>query len=375
MILRKVAELTRKVFIIAMSLTAAAHAEVKMSIWGHTTEGVAVPIYTLTSAHVEVRVMAYGARLVSIKTPDRAGKMADVVLGYDTLQDYLHDTKTRLGAVVGRYGNRIALGRFSIDGKTYEIPANDGRNALHGGPIGFDRYVWEAHEVPNGVEFRHVSPDGDMGFPGTLTADVRYSLIGNVLHIDYFAKTDRATVLNLTNHAYFNLSGDDIGDILGERIELNADRYTPTNAEQVPTGELAPVAGTPFDFRKSMIIGARINDTNEQLRLGSGYDHNFVVDGVAGTLRLAAIVTDPDIGRRMTVETTEPGVQFYTANHLDGTFAGRHGVKYGKNAGFCLETQHFPDSPNHEDFPSTVLRPGRTFHSTTLFIFSTNKTE
>ena len=193
--------------------------------------------------------------------------------------------------------------------------------------------------------------------------------------MDYFAKTDRVTVLNLTNHAYFNLRGDDIGDILGERIELNADRYTPTNAEQVPTGELALVAGTPFDFCKAMIIGARINDTNEQLRLGNGYDHNFVVDGVAGTLRLAAIVTDPDSGRRMTVETTEPGVQFYTGNHLDGIFTGRHGVKYGKNAGFCLETQHFPDSPNHGDFPSTVLRPGRTFHSTTFFIFSTNKTE
>jgi aldose 1-epimerase len=375
MIAKGMIELTRRVLVIAVSLTAVAHGEVIMSIWGQTAEGVPVPIYTLTSAHLEARVMAYGARLVSIRTPDRAGKMADVVLGYDTLQDYLNDRETRFGSVVGRFANRIALGSFSIDGKTYQIPANDGRNALHGGPFGFDRYVWQAQEVPNGVEFRHMSPDGDMGFPGTLIAKVRYTLIGNELRIDYFAVTDRATVLNLTNHVYFNLRGDGNGDILGERAQLNADWYTPTNAQQIPTGRLVPVADTPFDFRTPTIIGARINDPNEQLWFGSGYDHNFVVNRVAGTLRRAAIVTDPESRRGVTVETTEPGVQFYTGNHLDGTFTGRHGVEYGKNAGFCLETQHFPDSPNHGNFPSTVLRPGRRFHSTTIFTFSTNKAE
>jgi len=374
MTVRAMLELTGKAIIVA-ALTAVVHAEVKMSIWGNTTEGATVPIYTLTSPRVEVRVTAYGARLVSIKTPDRAGKMADVVLGYDTLQDYLNDTETRLGAVVGRFANRIALGRFSIDGISYEIPVNDGRNSLHGGPIGFDRIVWLAHEVPSGVEFSHVSPDGDMGFPGTLIAKVKYTLVGNALRIDYSATTDRATVLNLTNHGYFNLRGNDVGNILDEQIELNADLYTPTNAEQIPTGKLAPVAGTPFDFRKPVTIGARIHNANEQLRWGSGYDQNFVVNGIAGTLRSAAVVTDPHSGREMTVETTEPGVQFYTGNHLEGTFTGRHGIRYGKNAGFCLETQHFPDSPNHVNFPSTVLRPGRTFHSTTIFTFSTTKAE
>jgi aldose 1-epimerase len=214
-----------------------------------------------------------------------------------------------------------------------------------------------------------------MGFPGTLTAKVRYTLTGNVLRIDYYATSDKPTVANLTNHAYFNLRGDDNGDILGEQIELNADRITPVNAELIPTGELAPVAGTPFDFRKPATIGAHIADANEQIKLGNGYDHNFVVNGNAGTLRLAAIVTDPESGRRMTVETTEPGVQFYTGNFLDGTFTGRHGVKYEQRSGLCLETQHFPDSPNQPSFPSTVLRPGVTRHSTTTFAFSTTKAE
>jgi aldose 1-epimerase len=362
-----------KFFVIAMALTAVAQGEVKMKIWGHTAEGVPVPIYTLTSGHVEARVTAYGAHLVSVRTPDRTGKMADVVLGYDTLEAYLADHSTHFGAVVGRFGNRIAQGRFSIDGKTYQIPINNGKNALHGGTIGFDRFVWQAEEVPNGVEFTHVSPDGDMGFPGTLTAKVRYTLVGDLLRIDYFATTDHATVINLTNHAYFNLRGDDNGNILGEQIELNADRITPVNAELIPTGELMPVAGTPFDFRKPATIGTHIAEPHEQIKIGNGFDHNFVVNGTAGTLRLAAIVTDPDSGRKMTVETTEPGVQFYTGNFLDGTFTGRHGVKYEQRSGFCLETQHFPDSPNQPSFPSTVLRPGVTFHSTTTFGFSTTK--
>jgi aldose 1-epimerase len=344
-----------------------------MSKWGHTADGTAVPIYTLTGAQIEVRVTAYGAHLVSVRTPDRTGKMADVVLGYDTLDTYLIKPSPYIGAVVGRYGNRIALGKFTLDGKTYQIPINNGANALHGGPVGFDQYVWQAKEVPDGVEFTHVSPDGDMGFPGTLTATVRYTLKANTLRIDYSAKTDKATVVNLTNHAYFNLHGDDAGNILDQKIEINADRYTPVDAGLIPTGELAPVAGTPMDFRKPEIIGARIDADNEQLKRAGGYDFNWVLNGKAGTLRLAAIVTDPVSGRKLTVETTEPGVQFYSGNFLDGSFTGRHGVKYLKHAGLCLETQHFPDSPNHPDFPSTVVKPGETMHSTTTFTFGVEK--
>ena len=359
----------------AMALTAVAQGEVKMSIWGKTADGVEVPIYTLKSAQIEVRVMAYGAKLVSVRTPDRNGKMADVVLGYDNLEGFLNDTSTHFGSIVGRYGNRIALGKFSIDGKTYQIPINNGVNALHGGPMGFDRFVWEAKEVPNGVEFTHVSPDGDMGFPGTMTAKVKYTLIGGTLRLDYSATSDKATVVNITNHAYFNLHGDDQGNILDQKIELNADRYTPVDAGLIPTGVLAPVAGTPFDFRKSEVIGARIEADHEQIKLGGGYDHNWILNGNAGSMRVAAIVTDPVSGRKMTVETTEPAIQFYSGNFLDGTFTGRHGVKYLKHSGFCLETQHYPDSPNHPSFPSTVLRPGVTRHSTTSFTFSTVKAE
>ena len=344
-----------------------------MSIWGHTSDGKPVPIYTLKSGQIEARVMAYGAKIVSIRTPDRSGKMADIVLGYDTLQGFLDDTKTHFGSVVGRYGNRIAKGQFTLDGKSYQIPINNGVNALHGGTIGFDQHLWQAKEVPDGVEFTLVSPDGDMGFPGTLTAHVKYTVSGDTLRIDYSATTDKDTVLNITNHSYFNLNGDDQGDILSHKIEIKAEKFTPVDAGLIPTGELLPVAGTPLDFRKSETIGARINDNTEQMQRGGGYDFNFVVDGPAGTLRPAAIVTDPASGRRMTVETTEPGIQFYSGNFLDGTFTGRHGIKYQKHAGLCLETQHFPDSPNHPNFPSTVLHPGHTFHSTTTFTFGVEK--
>jgi aldose 1-epimerase len=371
MVTKRIAEFAKAMVIFLMTLPGFANCEVTMSIWGHTTGGEAVPIYTLTSSGVEVRVTSYGARLVSVRTPDRTGKVADIALGYDTLEDYLNDPGTRFGSVIGRFANRIAMGRFSIGGEAFQIPANDGTNALHGGTVGFDSYVWQSHEEPNGVEFSHASPAGDMGFPGTLFIKVKYSLIENSLRIDYSASTDRTTVLNLTNHVYFNLHGDDIGNILGESVELNANWYTPTDAQQIPTGKLAPVAGTPFDFRKPTMIRAHINDANEQLRFGSGYDQNFVINGIAGTLRLAAIVTDSESGRKLTVETTEPGVQFYTGNHLDGTVTGRHGVAYGRNAGFCLETQHFPDSPNHANFPSTILPSGRTFRSTTIYTFGT----
>jgi len=357
----------------AMALTSIAKGEVKMAIWGHTAEGVAVPIYTLTSGQIEVRVTAYGAHLVSVKAPDRTGKMADVVLGFDSLETYFITPSPYLGAIVGRYGNRIAQGKFTLDGKTYQIPLNNGPNALHGGTKGFDQYVWQGKEVPDGVEFTHVSPDGDMGFPGTLTAKVKYTVNGNTLRIDYTATTDKDTVVNLTNHAYFDLHGDDKGTNLNEIVEINAHKYTPVDATLIPTGELAPVAGTPLDFRKPMAIGARIDADNAQLKIAGGYDHNFVLNGKAGTLRLAAIVTDPESGRKLTVETTEPGVQFYSGNFLDGTFTGRHGIKYEKHKGFCLETQHFPDSPNHANFPSTELKPGETMHSTTTFTFGVEK--
>jgi aldose 1-epimerase len=346
----------------------------KKSIWGHTAEGADVPIYTLVSGQIEVRVMAFGAHLVSVRTPDSAGKMADVVLGYDSLDVYLKTPNPFLGAVIGRFGNRIAGGQFSIDGKTFHIPLNNGPNALHGGPVGFDRYLWQdAQQSGESVEFTHVSPDGDMGFPGAMTAKARYTLDGNTLRIDYSATTDKPTIVNLTNHSYFNLHGDDRGNILDQQLELNADRYTPVNADLIPTGELAPVAGTPLDFRKSEVIGKRIGDAFEQLKLANGYDHNFVVNGQAGTMRLAAIASDPESGRTLTVETTEPGIQFYTGNFLDGAFTGRHGTKYVQRTGFCLETQHFPDAPNQPQFPSTVLRPGETYRSSTSFTFSTTK--
>lgn len=370
---KRMAELVATMIAVAVALTPIAQGETKMAIWGKTADGTAVPIYTLTSGQIEVKVTAYGAHLVSVKTPDRTGKMADVVLGYGALEGYLAQPNGYLGAIVGRYGNRIALGKFTLDGKSYQIPVNNGANALHGGPKGFDQYVWDSKEVPDGVEFTHVSPDGDMGFPGTMTAKVRYTLKGNTLRLDYSATTDKATVVNLTNHSYFNLHGDDQGNNLDFKVELNADRYTPVDSGLIPTGELAPVAGTPMDFRKPEAIGARIDADYAQLKLAGGYDHNFVLNGKAGTLRLAARVTDPVSGRTLTVDTTEPGVQFYSGNFLDGTLTGWSGVKYAKHSGFCLETQHFPDSPNHPDFPTTTLRPGQTMHSTTTFTFGVEK--
>lgn len=339
------------------------------SLWGKTKDGADVHLYTLTSGNIEVRLSDFGAHLVAVRTPDRHGKVADVVLGFDDLEPYLKGGNGYQGAVIGRYGNRIAKGQFAIDGNTYLIPANNGPNALHGGPVGFDRYVWTAEEVPNGIEFTHVSPDGDMGFPGTMTAKVWYTLQGKTLRLDYSASTDKPTIHNLTNHSYFNLRGDDQGDILDHVVELFAGSFTPVDAGQIPTGAIASVAGTPLDFRKPTAIGARINDDFEQLKLGRGYDHNFVVDGKMGDLRRAARVTEPASGRTLTVETTEPGIQFYSGNFLNGAFVGRHGKKYDARTGFCLETQHFPDSPNHANFPSTVLRPGETFRSTTSFTF------
>lgn len=342
---------------------------VKKSLWGKTREGADAHLYLLTSGDIEVRLSDFGAHLVSVRTPDRSGRMADVVLGFDSIEGYLNTPNGYIGALVGRFGNRIGKGQFQIDGKSYQIPLNDGPNALHGGPAGFDRYLWTAAETENGVEFTHVSPDGDMGFPGTMTAKVRYGLKGNTLRLDYTATTDKPTIVNLTNHAYFNLRGNDDGNILDHLVELAADRYTPVDANLIPTGEIAPVAGTPLDFRTPHVVGERIGADFEPLKLGRGYDHNFVVNGAAGTLRRAARATEPEHGRTLTVETTEPAVQFYSGNFLDGKLTGRHGKKYEQRTGFCLETQNYPDAPNHANFPNSVLRPGETYRSTTTFTF------
>ena len=352
-------------------IVASANCEVTKKNFGKMPDGTAVDIYTLRSGTgVEVRVTPFGAKLVSVRTPDRKGKMADVVLGYDSLGEYLKDTKTYFGGIVGRYGNRIAAGKFSVEGKSYQIPLNNGANTLHGGTVGFDQKLWTAREIVNGVEMSLVSADGDMGYPGTLTVHVRYTLVGESLHIDYSATTDKTTVVNVTNHAYFNLRGDDVGDVLGDEIQIFADRYTPVDAGLIPTGELLSVAGTPFDFRSAHTIGARIHDNDAQLKFAGGYDHNWVLDGMAGAMKRAARLSDPVSGRVMTIMTTEPGLQFYSGNFLDGTFTGRHGVKYAKYAGLCLETQHFPDSPNHAKFPSTVLKPGHVMRSSTVLTFS-----
>ncbi len=354
-----------------MATAMTAQGAVTKAAFGTAPDGTAVDIYTLKSPAVEARVMTYGAILVSIKTADKTGKVDDVVLGYDSVAGYVGDGKTYFGAIVGRYGNRIAKGKFSLDGQEYTLPINNAPNSLHGGTVGFDKHVWTAKEVPDGVELTLISKDGDQGYPGTLTAHVKYTLKGSALRIDYTATTDKDTVLNLTNHSYFNLSGASSGSsILDDEIMLNADRYTPVDATLIPTGELPGVAGTPFDFRQSRAIGARINDQNEQLKYGGGYDHNWVLNGKNGVEKVAAKVHDPRTGRLLTVTTTEPGVQFYTGNSIAGPLHGKDGGTYVKNSGLCLETQHFPDSPNHPAFPTTELKPGQTMHSATTFTFS-----
>jgi aldose 1-epimerase len=355
--------------VVVLLMGSMAWGSVTKAPWGKTSDGKAVEIFTISDHDLTVRITTFGARVVSIEAPDRNGKMADVVLGYDNLGQYEKDKSTYFGSIVGRYGNRIAKGAFSIDGKTFHIPLNNNGNALHGGPAGFSTRVWTGAEIPDGVEMTLVSPDGDMGFPGALTVHVRYTVVEHSLRISYSATTTKATVTNLTNHSYFNLAGNGKGSILDEVLTIPADRYTPVDATQIPTGELAPVAGTPFDFRKPTAIGARINDANEQLKIGGGYDHNWVLNDDSDSLHVAAKVYDPSSGRTLTVSTTQPGVQFYSGNFLDGTQHGKYGVTYEKNAALCLETQHFPDSPNHPKFASTLLKPGETLHSETVFTF------
>ncbi|WP_058189814.1 aldose epimerase family protein [Terracidiphilus gabretensis] len=334
--------------------------------WG-TVDGEPVDLYTISNSSLTTSITNFGACVTSIEAPDENGAKADVVLGFKKLDDYLRDEKTYMGAIAGRYANRIADGTFAIDGSVYHIPSRHRDYALHGGTIGFDRKVWSAAIIPNGVEFTLVSPDGDMGFPGTLTVHVRYTLESSSLRIEYTATTDKPTVVNLTNHSYFNLAGRSGGTVLDHELMLNADRYTPIDAVMIPTGVLAPVSGTPLDFRQSHRIGERIQSEDEQLKLAGGYDHNFVLNGEG--LRLAAKAFDPHSGRTLTVSTTEPGVQFYSGNFLDGSVIDSDGRPYEKYAGFCLETQHFPNSPNEAEFPSTILRPGQMLHSTTIFEF------
>ena len=353
------------------SLTAAAATTVTHSSFGHLPGGAEVQIFTLKSPAVEMQVMTYGARVVSLDTKDRAGKMGGIVLGYPKFEGYLNDKKTYFGSVPGRYANRIANGKFTLEGKPYQLTINDGPNSLHGGKEGFADRNWTAKEIPSGVEFTLESPDGDQGYPGKLTAHVRYTLHDNVVRIEYGATTDKPTIVNLTNHAYFNLAGDGQGPILNELLTIDADKFTPVNATLIPTGKLEPVAGTPFDFTHPQPIGARINADNEQLKLGKGYDHNWVLRGTMGQLHPAAQVYDPTSGRVLSVATTEPGVQFYSGNFLDGSFSSRTGAKYAHRTGLCLETQHFPDSPNHSNFPSTELKPGQTYHSVTTWTFTT----
>ena len=357
-----------------LALSPRAHAAgVTSAAWGNTADGQAVQIYTLADSDLTIRITNYGAHIVSVDAPGREGKRADVVLGYKDLAGYISDSSTYMGSVVGRYGNRIAGGTFTLNGTANHIPTNDHGNALHGGTEGFDRKVWTGRTIKDGVELTLVSPDGEMGFPGQLTTHVRYTLEGKSLRINYAAETTKPTVVNLTNHTYFNLGGEGSGPILNEVVTIPADRYTPVNATLIPTGQLAPVAGTPFDFLKPTPIGERIDQDNEQLKIAGGYDHNFVLNGTGKGLHEAAKVVDPAGGRTLTVTTTEPGVQFYSGNFLDGSKTGAAGNAYTKHAGFCLETQHFPDSPNQPSFPTTTLNPGQTLHSETVFTFGVQK--
>ena len=336
-----------------------------------------VEIYTLTNAGgTQMRVTNYGGTITSLKVPDRTGVFGDVVLGFDTIDGYLKDPPY-FGALIGRYGNRIAKGQFTLDGNTYQLAVNNGPNHLHGGIKGFDKVLWNAMPAdgPEGVSvtLTRTSPDGEEGYPGNLQVTVRYVLTDtNELRIDYRATTDKATPVNLTQHSYFNLAADG-GDVLGHELVLHADRYTPVDETLIPTGALAAVEGTPFDFRTPAAIGARIDADHVQLKNGKGYDHNWVLTRTGAGLEPAAAVFEPKTGRTLQVATTEPGIQFYSGNFLDGTISGKEGRVYARRTGFCLETQHFPDSPHHPNFPTTILKPGETYASKTVFTFGVKK--
>lgn len=341
--------------------------------FGKLPDGTTAHLYTLTNDRgIKVAITDYGGIIVSLHTPDRNGQSGDIVLGFDNLEAYLKG-HPYFGAIIGRYGNRIARGRFILDGKEYKLATNNGPNHLHGGLKGFDKVLWQARPFQGsdraGLVLYYLSADGEEGYPGNLAVTVTYTLFDqtNEFRIDYRAFTDKPTILNLTNHTYFNLATR--GNVLNQLLQLNARYYTPVDETLIPTGEIAPVEGTPFDFTQPVAIGARINSDHPQMKIGRGYDHNFVLDKPAGELGLVAKVYDPASGRILEVWSTEPGVQFYTGNYLDGSLTGKGGIRYERHAGFCLETQHFPDSPNKPHFPSVVLRPGQLFESTTIWKF------
>lgn len=341
--------------------------------FGKTPEGDNVDLYTLTNTQgVSAAISTYGGAVVSLNVPDRTGAMGDVVLGFDRFEDYLKP-QPYFGALIGRYANRIAHAKFTLNGMDYTLAKNDGENSLHGGIRGFDKRLWIAKQAPNqALELNYVSKDGEEGYPGNLAVTVTYTLTeNNELQIDYAAETDKDTVLNLTNHSYFNLAGQGDGDILSHKVAIYADRYTPVDNTLIPTGQLASVAGTPFDFRKPHPIGERIDAPNQQLTYGKGYDHNFVLNNGGVSLDIAARVEDPKSGRILEVVTTEPGLQFYTGNTIPH-LTGKAGKTYGPRSAFCMETQHFPDSPNKPAFPSTLLPAGVHFQSTTIYRFSTD---
>jgi aldose 1-epimerase len=358
--------------------SAEANSKMQKQAFGKLQDGRSVDLYALTNHHgMAAAITNYGATLVSLKVPDKSGKIGDVTLGYDNVGGY-ESGKSFFGATVGRYGNRIAHGKFALDGVIYTLPRNDGENSLHGGTEGFNKRLWTARDVSTSagqaLELTYLSKDGEEGYPGNLSVKVVFTVLAkeNALKIDYTATTDKATVLNLTHHSYFNLAGQGNGDILHNQLTLHASRFTPVDATLIPTGELNEVRGTPFDFATAAAIGARIDQEDQQLKFGKGYDHNWVLDRKSpNALSVAAEVYEPQTGRVMDVLTTEPGVQFYSGNFLDGTIQGKEGKTYGHRSALCLETQHFPDSPNHPNFPSTVLKPGQKFSSSTIYKFST----
>jgi aldose 1-epimerase len=361
------------VFLLAVNLLAAPKIDKKP--FGKTPNGTVVFVYTLKNdAGMEVKITNYGGTITSIKVPDRNKKYDDVVLGFDRVEGYTAKTNTSyFGALIGRYGNRLAGGAFKLDGKSYQVPKNEPPNSLHGGAVGFNQKIWKAKKVTStegpALELLYFSPDGEQGFPGNMQVTVRYTLDQkNGLHIDYSATTDKDTVLNLTNHSYFNLLGAGSKSVLTHQLMLAADHFTPVNDTLIPTGEIAAVAGTPFDFQKLTEIGSRIGQTDEQLKFGKGYDQNFVLNHPGDLSAVAAKVVEPTTGRTLEVFTDQPGLQFYTGNFLDGTNKGIGG-EYVFRSALCMETQHFPDSPNHPNFPSAILRAGEKFHSTTIYRF------
>ena len=340
--------------------------------FGETTDGRPVDAFIFENSRgIKVKLINYGAAIVSVEVPDRHGNMADVVLGFDDMEGYQGADNPFFGACCGRYANRIAGGRFTLDGVDYSLAVNNGPNTLHGGQVGFDKKMWGAEVVDDAVRMSMTSPDGEEGYPGTLVMEVTYTLTSsNELVVDYRATTDKATPVNLTQHAYFNLKDAGASNILGHELMIAADGFTPVGATLIPTGEIAPVEGTPFDFTNPHSIGERIGADHPQMVFGGGYDHNWVLNGTAAAgMTLAARVHEPTTGRTLEIRTTEPAIQFYSGNFLDGTLAGKDGVVYQHRTGFCLETQHYPDSPNQPGFPSTILHPGEEYSTRTVFRF------